>query len=58
MKNITQMKRTKQYEAPKSEVIEMDIQGVLCLSNPITGGVMVITDDTVGGVWIDTLRWP
>lgn len=33
------MKRTKQYEAPQSEVIELETQGVLCLSkNPLTGG--------------------
>lgn len=43
------MKRIKHYEAPKSEVIELEIQGVLCASNnPLTGGVMQINDNGSG----------
>lgn len=45
------MKRTKQYEAPQSEVIELETQGVLCLSkNPLTGGVMNMGNNG-GGSW-------
>lgn len=49
------MKQTKLYESPRVEIVELELQGVLCLS-VITGRGIQIEDDTIGGangVWMD-----
>ncbi|MBR7022294.1 MAG: hypothetical protein IKI09_02325 [Bacteroidales bacterium] len=48
------MKQNKMYEAPKVELITMEMQGILCSSVPATeefGGNTGMMLQEVGGTW-------
>ena len=50
------MKQNKMYEAPKVELIEMEMQGILCSSAPepadFNGKGLYIQGQDVNGAWV------